>query len=970
MGSHFPEPSLFPHASLPCPHPKTIQRQLCQKVLFFKKLASQLSNFSQCPGGGKLLLFGAKRMYTGDQSPEDESPEEQDLFEFIFRFFKKNKVEIASAITKPFPFLMGLRDHGFIPEQMYLNYQEACINLVPMDTVAYNVLSELEKVFDRTVLEALFSTSNLRAYPDLHEIGRNFQTMLCDKFCNHAIDGEETKEMLNCQQSCEQVDTLPEVRIPEYLRDGQQMSTREEDSSHDPNSSVQTQELTNKSAQEPQQAVCCEGSPVQMNNVRGLEDRPRILPHDGQEDIKPCCVTSNEEEPQEALHCPPNYEPVSHEHEALQSTSEGDSEEIPELLSVDGGVSLELIDLQMDERGEFEEMPTLLPYDGEVTCDLTAPEITNEEIEKTLSLQPAEGEVSYDPEASQMTQGKPEEVMCHLLCDGEVSGELEAPQMGRVGESEELTSSLLPCDAQELQVGGNEKYSCVTCFSNDMPEGLEARTESSQACDKKDNVDLENNSTLGKLKRKRKKKKGHAWTRNRRKRPRNIQQTGAELPTCGNERCSCVMCSTNYTLGPESELPARGNEKCSCVMCSSEDGPGGPKTRTISRQRKKQGHSWARNKRKWPRNIQQKGKKRGRPRMYSSCNGRVLRKRVQTRGSGRKGRRKHRGENVDFYSDILPVTCREMKGMLYKKKLKQGSTRKCIRSEAGDWLTPREFEVQGGRGCWKSWKMSLCCGGRTLRWLMENGYLCNPPRIYGRRKKWRILKSHDKTLVDPYPENSNFCDICQNGGKLFCCDTCPRSFHEDCHLPPVETERSPWSCTFCRMKETSGSQQCLREPEVLARQMGPEEQLKCEFLLLKVYCDSESSFFAKIPYYYYMKEASQNLKESMWLDKIKKRLTEQSYPQVEGFVQDMRLIFQNHRASYKYNSFGQMGLRLEAEFEKNFKEVFAIREANESEQFTDAVKAAGTLENPLLAPTAPPVGAVRVDSQSGIALTQ
>ncbi|XP_065382272.1 nuclear body protein SP140 isoform X1 [Macaca fascicularis] len=783
------------------------------------------------------------RMVTDIQNTEDQNLQEQVCPEPIFRFFREHKVEIASAITRPFPFLMGLRDRSFISEQMYEHFQEAFRNLVPVTRVMYCVLSELEKTFGWSHLEALFSRINLMAYPDLNEIYRSFQN------------------------------------------------------------------------------VCYEHPPLQMNNANELEDRPRLLPYGKQENSNADHEMGDVAVPREALssspRCEPGFSSESCEQLALPNADGGDAEDAPSLLP-GGGVSCELA-IQTDE-GESDEMPTLLPYDTEVlesnrmtdaartystapgkkegdeegrnspgkrnqdkekyqespaardreTFDLKTPQITNEgEPEKGPCL-PDEGEEGSD-DCSQMWDGEePQEASSSLARCGSVSGELEDHPMNEEGESEELASSLLHDDVSgaEQSAYENEKCSCVMCFSEEVPGGPEVKMESDQACGTMDTVDIGNNSTLGKPKRKKRKKRGHCWTRVRRRMQKNVQQ---HENSKGNGQVVSNEKKANVNLKGLSKI---------------------------------------------------RGRKRSKPRTHFTQSDRAPQKRVRSRAS-----RKHKDETVDFKAPLLPVTCGGVKGILHKKKLKQGILVKCIQSEDGNWFTPREFEIKGGHARSKNWKLSVRCGGWPLRWLIENGFLPNPPRIYSRKKK-RILKSHNNTSVDPCMRNLDECEVCRDGGELFCCDTCSRVFHEDCHIAPVETERTPWSCIFCRMKESSGSQQCCQESEVLERQMCPQEQLKCEFLLLKVYCCSESSFFAKIPYYYYIRGTCQGLKEPMWLDKIKKRLNEHSYPQVEGFVQDMRLIFQNHRASYKYKDFGQMGLRLEAEFEKNFKEVFAIQETN------------------------------------------
>ncbi|CAO2625236.1 Nuclear autoantigen Sp-100 [Lemmus lemmus] len=276
---------------------------------------------------------------------------------------------------------------------------------------------------------------------------------------------------------------------------------------------------------------------------------------------------------------------------------------------------------------------------------------------------------------------------------------------------------------------------------------------------------------------------------------------------------------------------------------------------------------------------------------------------------GRKrGPREPRQSNVDFSRPELPVTCGTAKGTLYKEKFKKGINEKSIRSETGRWLTPRKFEIRGNRQNSKNWRQSIRCYGWTLGEMIKKEFLPNPPR-----KKEKL-------------ENSKHCMVCGGRRKLCSCDSCRKFYHKNCHIPPVENKRDPWSCVFCKIKDQAKCQENQafhKESEVLERRMLPEEQLKCELILLTVYCHSKSVIFKLKPKQ--RKEDFPDLKEHMWLDKIKNKLNKKAYHSVQHFVADMRLIFHNHGIFYKNSMFSNLGVKVRSLFEETFKRTFSIQ---------------------------------------------
>lgn len=73
-------------------------------------------------------------------------------------------------------------------------------------------------------------------------------------------------------------------------------------------------------------------------------------------------------------------------------------------------------------------------------------------------------------------------------------------------------------------------------------------------------------------------------------------------------------------------------------------------------------------------------------------------------------------------------------------------------------------------------------------------------KIGNKSKKKKKIKTTNKFPdgSDGYEEHQDYCEVCQQGGEIILCDTCPRAYHLVCLEPELEeTPEGKWSCPHC-----------------------------------------------------------------------------------------------------------------------------------------------------------------------------
>ncbi|XP_055366980.1 uncharacterized protein LOC114860882 [Betta splendens] len=246
----------------------------------------------------------------------------------------------------------------------------------------------------------------------------------------------------------------------------------------------------------------------------------------------------------------------------------------------------------------------------------------------------------------------------------------------------------------------------------------------------------------------------------------------------------------------------------------------------------------------------------------------------------------------------MTVSCGAATATLHTKRFASGDRGKSIRTESS-WMTPEEFVKQASGQINACWKKDIVCEGKALGFLLE-----------------KTLKTHsvqcDCHLCFPEEDdlenqrNDDDCWVCgsHEGPVLVVCDFCPRSFHQTCHLPPVDDaalrDSRQWKCTCCEL--ASGGTGPALDLQTAEAQLVSGHVLKCQYLLLCVFgAGAERAALAPER-----------------LDAVAKKLQGTGFQTVGEFVSDVQLILSQVEAELPVQR-GSLQEFFKTEFRKVFK---------------------------------------------------